>query len=92
MLRNSHVIRTTPGSVLMATYGCVTASCFVSFRSSPQELDAAMVEFLMGKSLVTQRRDIVLGRHCAPCRESSSLFCSRFFRSFSSVLGIDDIL
>lgn len=29
-----------------------------------EELEAALVEFAMGKSLVTQRRDIVLNRHC----------------------------
>lgn len=31
-----------------------------------QELDQALVEYAHGKSLVAQRRDIVLGRHCVP--------------------------
>ena len=35
-------------------------------KQTKQELNAAMEEFCLGKSLATQRRDIVIGRHCVP--------------------------
>lgn len=42
-----------------------------------QELDSAMTEFLMGKSVVTQRRDIVLGRHCESWLQTLTLYPKR---------------
>lgn len=55
-------------------YICVYESVGLTKTSKPhnlsltfklvQELDNAMTEALIGKSLVTQRRDVVLGRHC----------------------------
>ena len=50
--------RWTSSILILREYGKIAISA--------QELNAALEEFALGKSMVTQRRDIVLGRHCAP--------------------------
>ena len=40
--------------------------CYITALAGFEELKTCLEEFALGHSLTTQRRDIVLSRHCVP--------------------------